>query len=125
MWAGLIRQRICNQSNGKTKHATDAQAGDETVNAKVNRSSRQRREPGANGIEQNGYGECSRTANTISNRSKNKAASGPASHEDRCRSSAPLLENVRTGPFWQQRANGRIASDDEQLLVKAIEKPGQ
>ena len=63
-------------------------------------------------------------AYAVANSAEDQAACSPTRHENGCRIAAPLFQQLRRGAFQQIR-NGRIAGDNEKLLVQAIEQPGE
>src|SRR5439155_15482404 len=63
--------------------------------------------------------------NAISDRAEDQAAGRPTSYENGGRVSAPLLEQVGRRAWGHECGNGRIAGDNEKLLVETIEQPSQ
>src|SRR5205814_1461203 len=89
--ARMVGQAVSHERDGQAEDAAHAKAGGESVEGKIHPTFRKSGEAGANGIQQNGKGECLRAANTITYRAKDEAARCPAGDEDGGRVTAVKL----------------------------------
>ena len=118
--AGLFGHGVGDKCNGETEDTPDTQTGEKAVDAEIDKPSRKRAEAGEDGVEQDGNREKARAAIAVTEGAKRQAADGPADQEDRGRVRAVLSGLLRDELFHR-----RVAGEVEELLVKAVEKPGK
>ena len=120
VWPSAVRHHFRHQRNTDGEFTADSEASDEAVEREIPEPDRERTQPGAKRINQNGPHHRFDPPDPIAEDSEGQAAGGPADQEDRGGITAVKGDFLAR---LQQRLHGRDAGQVEKLLVHRVEQP--
>ena len=120
--AGVVRHAVGDERHGQAEHPADAEAGEEPVDAEITEARGEGAQPGAQRVDAGR--RCSGCAPGRSGR-RARRRSGRRRPSPRGRRRSCRSRIRRPGPCRRPVFHRAVAREVEELLVEAVEEPGQ